>query len=289
MSRPHGGPTVLQMALGQRLKALRTEAGLSAQAAAEAVSRSGASAITRMEHAQSGLDPIKVKPLLSLYGVKAEDAEAFLGLLREANRPGWWRDYLDIISPQFARHVSLESSAEQIRSYEPTVVPGLFQTPRYTEALLKRGFPHAEPTEISRRVQLRMDRQETLHSRKDPPLLWMVMDEAVFARPAASPEIMREQIEHLRQQAARPNVSLQIIPFQAGLYHGAFGPFSIFRFPVAEFADIVTLETIEGTLHRNSSDSVVLYRAAFENLFSVASPIGRTNTLFDNIAKEYYE
>jgi hypothetical protein len=289
MSRPHGGPTVLQMALGQRLKALRVEAGLTAKAAAEAVSRSGASAITRMELAQAGLDPIKVKPLLSLYGAPDAEAEAFLGLLREANRPGWWRDYRDILSPQFALHVSLETSAEQIRSYQPSVVPGLFQTSRYTEALLRRGFPHAEPAEIARRVQFRMDRQETLHGRNDPPLLWMVLDETVFARPAATPEIMREQIDHLREQATRPNVSLQIIPFQAGLYHGAFGPFSIFRFPVAEFADIVTLETVEGTLHRNGSETVDCYRAAFENLFSVASPIGRTDSLFDTIIKEYYK
>lgn len=285
MRKPHAGPTLQQRVLGRRLQGFRLSAGLTAEAAAARISRS-VTALTRMERAESSLDPLKVEPLLRLYGVDEAVAQQFLAQVKEANRPGWWQRYHDVLPPGFTVYVSLETGAAQIRSYEPTVVPGLLQTPRYCRACLKFGFPDASPDELSRMVDLRMERQHLL-TRQDAPMLWVVMDEYVFARPAASPDVMREQIEHLAEQARRPNVSLQVLPFSHGLYHGAFGPFSIFRFPEGDFPDVVALENLEGTGYREDSNTVALYRETFENLFNTALPIDQTED-FLAIAKGRY-
>lgn len=276
---------MLQMVLGRRLQGYRLAAGLSAEVAAGHISRT-VTAVTRMERSEAALDPIKVKPLLDLYGVPDATAREYLELAQEANRPGWWQKFHDVLPAGFGVHVSLETSASQIRSYEPNVVPGLFQTPAYCEAVLRRGFPDEPSSHLARRVELRMERQELLR-KKHAPLVWTVIDESVLRRPAGPPEIMLEQIEHLCDQSSLPNVSVQIIPYSAGLYHGAFGPFSIFRFPVGDFPDVVATENLEGTAYKEDDHEVALYRETFENMFSAALSIGDTCTYMHEISEEY--
>lgn len=276
--KPHAGPTLRQRVLGRRLQGYRLAVGLTASAAAAHISRSTA-VITRMENAEAALDPIKVKELLRLYGLNEPAVAEFLALIREANQPGWWQSYhdvLDVLHPGLAAHVSLETEAVQIRSFEPTVVPGLLQTPRYCEALLRLGFPAASDEAVLRAVQFRMRRQELL-AKPDAPLFWTVIDEQVLARPAPESEVMSEQIEHLIARSRQPNISLQIIPFEVGLYNGAFGPFSVFRFKGQEFPDVVALERLECTEYHEQVDTVALYRATFENLTNTALGIDETS------------
>jgi transcriptional regulator with XRE-family HTH domain len=92
-TRPTSGPTVLRMILGRQLQALREEAGMSYEQAAEAI-YSSPWTIRRMERAEGGLKPLTVKSLLMAYGVTdVREIDTFLSLSREASNPGWWHSY----------------------------------------------------------------------------------------------------------------------------------------------------------------------------------------------------
>src|SRR6266852_2596402 len=184
------GPTVLRMILGRQLQELREKADLSHEQAAAAIYASEWT-LRRMERADVGLKLNYVKTLLITYGITdTAEIDAFLALAREANKPGWWHSYSDVLPPWFRVFPGLEQAAELIRGYEPHCVPGLLQTEGYARALAIAGYPGAPQAEIDRRIALRISRQQIL-ARPNPPRLWVVIDEAVLRRPAGGPKVMR--------------------------------------------------------------------------------------------------
>ncbi|WP_153427252.1 helix-turn-helix domain-containing protein [Streptomyces alkaliphilus] len=273
------------MVLGRRLHDLREQAGLTYEEAARALDVTHAT-VRRMEKAQVGLKVPYVEKLLRLYGVQdSGEIDAFLGLAREANRPGWWHRYRDVLPDWFSAFVSLEAEADQIRAYEPHYVPGLLQTEGYATAVLRAGMPHAPREEVERLVALRMSRQELLE-RKDPPLLWVVMDETVLRRPLGRPHVMREQVGRLIEAAAQPRVRLQIMPFAAGLHPAMYGPFHLFRFPVPELSDVACAESLVGAAYFDQRDDVSAFREALDRMCAQAAPVHRTEALLGAIRKE---
>ncbi|MBB0228846.1 helix-turn-helix domain-containing protein [Streptomyces calidiresistens] len=273
------------MVLGRRLHDLREQAGLTYEDAARALDVTHAT-IRRMEKAQVGLKVPYVEKLLRLYGVQdSQEIDAFLGLAREANRPGWWHRYRDVLPDWFSAFVSLEAEADQIRAYEPHYIPGLLQTEGYATAVLRAGMPHAPREEIERLVALRMSRQELLE-RKDPPLLWVVMDETVLRRPLGRPHVMREQVGRLIEAASHPRVRLQVMPFAAGLHPAMYGPFHLFRFPVPELSDVACAESLVGAAYFDQRDDVSAFREALDRMCAQAAPVHRTEALLGAIRKE---
>jgi transcriptional regulator with XRE-family HTH domain len=284
-ARP-GAPTVLRLVLGKRLQDLRTTAGLSYEHAAQALDVNHTT-IRRMEKAEVGLKLPYVEKLLQLYGVvKPEEAEEFLALARDANRPGWWHRFRDVLPEWFRVFVSLEGAANLVRAYEPHYVPGLLQTESYARAVLRAGMPHASEEEIERNVALRLRRQSVL-VKDDAPLLWVVMDETVLRRPIGGASIMREQIERLIEAASLPNVRLQVMPFAAGPHPAMYGPFHIFRFPLRDLPDIVYAESLLGGVYLDGRDDVSVFQEALDRMCAQAAPAHTTTTYLGGIGKEF--
>ncbi|MGH9828060.1 MAG: Scr1 family TA system antitoxin-like transcriptional regulator, partial [Blastocatellia bacterium] len=132
-----GGPTVQRLVLGNQLHRLRELRGISAEQAAEAI-RGSHSKISRMEHGRVGFKERDVGDLLTLYGVTdSEERAALLNLAKEANTPGWWHAYSDILPSWLEPFVGLEAAASVIRTYQIQLVPGLLQTEGYARALIR--------------------------------------------------------------------------------------------------------------------------------------------------------
>jgi len=223
VSEPRSAPTVGQVVLGRRLLDLRERAGLKREEAAR-VLRVAPATVRRMEMAEVSLKIPYLQLLLKSYGVSDEEADSFVQLAEEANKPGWWQRFHDILPGWFSMHVSLEGAAALIRSYEPHFVPGLMQTEDYARGVLKSGaIGQTEPDEIERHVALRMERQDLL-TRPDAPRFWAVMDETALRRPAGGPEVMRAQIDKLLEATKLPNVTLQVAPFSSGPHPARTGP-----------------------------------------------------------------
>ncbi|MBO4206892.1 helix-turn-helix domain-containing protein [Micromonospora echinofusca] len=279
---PATGPTVLRMLLGSQLRRLRESQGVSREAAGWEI-RSSESKISRMELGRVGFKERDVADLLTLYGVTDPDErEALLGLARQANSPGWWHRYGDVLPNWFQSYLGLEAAASLIRTYEVQFVPGLLQSREYARAVVLLGHGRAPVDEIDRRVNLRMERQELL-TRPGAPQLWAVVDEAVLRRPIGGPKVMRGQLEALIEATRLPNIRLQVIPFSAGGHAAAGTAFTILRFPDADLPDIVYIEQLTSALYLDKRDDVDHYAVAMERVCVEADPPERTPDILRRI------
>ncbi|MEU6851668.1 helix-turn-helix transcriptional regulator [Actinacidiphila alni] len=274
------------MVLGKRLQDLRERAGLSFEQAGQALDVTHAT-IRRMEKAEVGLKIPYVEKLLVTYGITApEEIGGFLALAREANRPGWWHSFRDVLPDWFSAFVSLEGEASVIRAYEPHYIPGLLQTPAYARAVLRAGMPHAAADEIERLVALRVERQALVRRTEKPPLLWVVVDETVLRRPIGGRQVMREQIDALAAATELQNVRLQVMPFAMGPHPAMYGPFHIFRFQLQEIPDIAYSESLVGGVYFDERDDVTTFLEALDRMCAQAAPAQSTKAILDGMRKE---
>lgn len=285
VSEPRSAPTVGQVVLGKRLRDLRERAGLRREEAAK-VLHVAAATIRRMETAEVALKIPYVRMLLDAYGVTGDEAQSFITLTEEANRPGWWQRFHDILPDWFSVHVSLEGAAAVIRAYEPHFVPGLLQTEDYARAIMRTGaVGQVEAEEAERHVALRMERQALL-TREDAPHLWVVMDETVLRRPVGTPEVMRRQVERLLAATERPNVTLQIAEFASGHHPGTYGPFVLFRFAVPELPDMVYVEYLTGAVYLDERVEVASHLEVLDRMAAQAATARRTKEILRDFRKE---
>jgi hypothetical protein len=279
------GPTVLRMLLGAHLRRLREAQGVSREDAGWEI-RASESKISRMELGRVSFKERDVEDLLTLYGLgDAAERERLLSLARQANTPGWWHRYGDVLPGWFQSYLGLEAAAALIRTYEVQFVPGLLQTRDYARSVVLLGHGRAKAEEVDRRVDLRMRRQSIL-DRPAPARLWAVVDEAVLRRPLGSRAVMQAQIEALIEATQRPTVQLQILPFHAGGHSAAGGAFSILRFPDQELPDIVYVEQLASALYLDKRDDVELYVDAMERLCVEADPPERSADTLRKILKD---
>ncbi|HWD46612.1 MAG TPA: helix-turn-helix transcriptional regulator [Actinomycetota bacterium] len=280
-----GGPTVQRLLVGARLRRLRTEMELTREEAA-AAHRASEWKIHRLENGQVGFKERDLVDLLRLYEVTdPEEVADFLALAREANTPGWWQHYGDVLPPWFRTYVDLEAAAALIRTYEGQFVPGLLQTDDYMRAVVQGAHLEDSSEEVGRRVRLRMARQTVLTS-DQPPRLWAVVDEAALRRPVGGREVMRGQLERLVEATKLPNMTLQVLPFDAGAHPAMVGSFSILRFPEQELPDVVYLEHLTSAIYLNKPEEVDQYLHVMESICVRAAPPDRTAELLDQILEE---
>ncbi len=280
-----GGPTVLRMLLGAQLRRLREAQGVTRETAGWEI-RASESKISRMELGRVGFKERDVADLLTLYGVTSSDERtALLALVGQANTPGWWHRYGDLLPGWFQSYVGLESAATLIRTYEVQFVPGLLQTEEYVRAVILLGHRSVSEDEIKRRVDLRLARQQVL-TRPDPSRLWAVIDEAALRRTIGGPGVMRAQLEALVRATKLPNVTLQVMPFHAGGHAATGGGFTILRFPDQDLPDVIYLEQLISALYFDKRDDVDRYAEAMELLCVAAEPAARTAEFLDRILQD---
>jgi len=282
---PESGSTVRRILLGAQLRRLREAARISREDAGHTI-RASDSKISRLELGRVGFKERDVVDLIALYGVTDEaERDALLTLAREANAPGWWYPYNDVLPSWFQVYIGLEGAASLIRTYEIQFVPGLLQTPDYARATAGEGHLGTPSEEIERRVSLRMTRQRLL-TRPNPPRLWAVVDEAVLRRPIGGPAVMRKQVEHLIDLTQRPNITLQVIPFRFGGHAAEGGAFSILRFPEPDLPDVIYIEQLTSALYLDKREDVDQYTQAMERLCIQSEQPAATTKLLKRILNE---
>jgi transcriptional regulator with XRE-family HTH domain len=278
------GPTVLRIGLGGALRRRREAAGVTRERAGEAI-RASPAKISRLELGRVGFKERDVADLLTCYGVRdPAEREQFFDLARQANTPGWWHRYSDLLPSWFETYLGLEQAASVIRSYELQFMPGLLQTRDYARAVTMLG--HSDPVEIERRVELRVQRQ-ALFTGPHPPTLWAVVDEGALRRPLLGPEHSRAQITHLIEMNELPHISLQVAPLSYGGHAAAGGPFTILRFAEPDLPDIVYLEQLISAHYLDKRADVEHYVAVMERLCAQVEQPERTQEILTRIRSEF--
>lgn len=228
-----------------------------------------AAKVTRIETARVTVTARDVRDLLTLYGVTDPDyREALVELARQSKERTWWTDYRDIMRP--GNYVGLEDGARSMRSWEPIILPGLLQTEAYMRALLRTGRPSDPPHDIDRRVRLRLLRQHRRLAGERPLQFSAIIDESVVRRVVGGPAAMAEQLRHLINQAQMPNVTLQILPFDAGEHPFLGGSAALLEFPESTHLDVVYLEGLAGDYYEEQPAEVARYREEFQRLSAKA-------------------
>jgi hypothetical protein len=210
-----------------------------------------------------------------------EEREALLSLAREANTPGWWQGYSDILPHWLEPYFGLEAAASFIRNFELQFIPGLLQTEGYARALIRLGNAPSED-DVVRRVEARLSRQEILR-RATPPRLWAVIDESALCRPIGGRTVMRDQVRQLIEMCDHPFVTLQILPFQAGAHPAMGGPFTILRFSEPDLRDVVYIEQLTSALYLDKPTEVDSYLEVMEQTCLQAEPATKTTQVLSNI------
>ena len=280
------GPTVRRLVVGSQLRRLREASGLTREAAGYAI-RGSESKISRLELGRVSFKKRDIVDLLTLYGIPEDDerVQALVALADEANQPGWWHRYDDVMAKWFQTYIGLEEAADLIRTYEIQFVPGLLQTEDYARAVVSVGSPQDSDREVEAKVRVRMERQRILE-REKPPTLWAVIDEAALRRPMGGRRVMRAQIEHLLDLMKRPNISVQVVPFRQGGHAAESGAFTILRFDGEDLPDVVYLEQLVSALYLDKREQVDRYAQTMVRLTSEAPPPEDTVDLLTRILEQ---
>jgi hypothetical protein len=279
------GPTVARMILGQHLRRLREAAGVTPDQAGYEI-RASRSKISRMENGHVGFKERDIRDLLMLYGATDEHTRASLvSLTRQANTPGWWSKYGDVLADWFEGYLGLEAAASIIRTFELQFVHGLLQTEDYARAVTLLGHAAATDEDIERRVRLRLGRQQLLTGPK-PPQLWSVLDEGALRRPVGGRAVMRAQMSHLVEISALPNVTVQVVPFSRGGHAAAGGSFTTLRFDDPDVPDVVYIEQLTSALYLDNRDDVDHYLEVVNRLSAEALTPAQTRTFLAELARE---
>ena len=268
MTPTQGSPTVRKLRLGQELRLLRERRKITGARAARDLGWSP-SKVSRIEAAKTMPSPDDIKAMGKLYRISEEKLDELLGLLRDADQRGWWEDYEDALPEEYTRFLGLEAEAVVQRSWEPQVVTGLLQTEDYAREVIlaTRGIARITHSGVRSRVEARLDRQQRVLRRPDPPDFQVVLDESALMRRFGEPSVMRAQMEHLLEMSLLPNVSLQVLPLDA-LHPVNTGAYIHLKF--AGFDDVVYLEHLYTAHFVDDLERVAGYEAAFDHLRSEA-------------------
>ncbi|WP_433333669.1 helix-turn-helix domain-containing protein [Spirillospora sp. CA-294931] len=262
-------PTIRLRRLGLALKREREAAGLTLDEAAALLVRH-ATSISRIE---KGLHHPKVRDveyMLTKYGATDPALhDRLYDWSRNGRKKGWWQQFSSDLSPETMDLIGLEGDSGRIDFLELILIPGLLQTMEYARTLLKKGPYATDPAQVERLVSIRMQRQGIV-TRKDPPRLRAVLDEAALHRRVGGPAVMQAQLLHLVELSHLPHVSLRVLPYGAGAYPGMTGAFKILELGGPGSLRVVSVDSLTQMSYREKDDEIQTYTDAFQVLCSMA-------------------
>jgi len=273
-------PVVQQRRLRTELRRIREDAGMFQKDVAEAMDW-GASKLIRIETGAVGIAKTDLIALLQHYGVNDQTrVDRLVELARDSRKPAWWDAYKDVYTQQFLTFLGFEASVKVLRQFQVQTLPGLLQTREYAaEVIRSYGNP---PNVISRGVDVRLRRQEVLD--RDDANYFFILDEAVVRRQVGGREAWRTQLERLKKENLRPNVTIRIARFDIGSYIGMKGAFTLFEFPYEDADFALSLEYAHrDVLIPNDPEQAADFLETFYKLESVAAPESDTEKIIDEI------
>ncbi|MFG2182556.1 helix-turn-helix domain-containing protein [Streptomyces abikoensis] len=281
-------PTLRRRRLGEALRRFRNETGLTIEQAAALMGWDN-SKLSRIENARIHIRPVEAAKLLGVYGVDAPDVlMAIEALARDAGKRGWWTTYGSVVDAHIKDYLSLESDAESTRVCSMNLIPGLLQTGGYAREFIAASSFWRPQEEVNALVEVRKARQSVLTARDGrPPLnFWAVIHESVLhQRFVSQPSLMREQLRHLLDMAALPNITIQLMPMAMTPHPGMISLFEVVRFP-APWPTVVLTENLMGGQFVEGTEHVGIFEKAFERIVAAALPVDDSREIIKTIMQK---
>lgn len=275
--------------LGLTLRRLRSVAGKSQQEAAKTIGKAR-SRIVQIEDGEGAPAAVDLDALLDFYDVNADERETVRALASQARKRQPRRSYIDTLPDAFRRFADVEASAASICTFEPSIVPGVLQSPRYVRALIAEWdemFPDESPTEVEDRVAFRLARHGQIFAPEGPQSVRAVVDEDVLRTTVGDAEVMREQLAHLLDLADE-HAGLDLCVLRRGgfAHPGRGGGLTIFDFgdrglPVA-FSSVVYGPSV----YLDDQSDIAVMSRIFERTYSNALRADESRDLIERALKE---
>lgn len=263
------------------LRDTRKSLNLTQEEVAEALDWSK-SKLLRLERGQIGLATTDLKALLLHYGITdRERVDSYVAIVKAGRQREWWDDYRQTRSPDFVKFLGLETAAQVVRQYQFNLVPGLLQTPAYTRSLVLSAGGSEDF--VQQQITLRQARQQRLKNQELQH--HFIVDESVLHRRVTDRDNWLEQLRHIADVAALPNVKLQILTFKAGWIDGMQSSFAVLELsdrPNDLFLAIERPDADEFFDDVAGAEKAVGFLRIFERLSAAASPVEDTAGLIDD-------
>ncbi len=278
-------PTVRRRELAVSLRGLRASAGMTVEEVATRLLCS-ASKISRMETGQRAASQRDVRDLCVIYGVSDPgEQERLMSLARASKEPGWWQEFEDLGSPPYTFYIGLEDQADSISTFHSSIVPALFQTKEYAQAVIRGILPKISEEVLQTRVTARLKRQERLDEAR-PPRVIAVLDEAVLHRHVGNAKIMAAQIQKLVEITSRQDVAIQVIPYESGAHPGMDSSFVLLEFSDPPLPGLVYVEGLVGQLYLERENDLERYREALTHMRALALDPESSAQLMDKVRRQ---
>jgi transcriptional regulator with XRE-family HTH domain len=281
------GPVVQSALLRTELIRLRKDSGLTQEQVAQSLDWSP-SKLIRVEGGRSAITRVDLDALLREYGISSESQrERLQALNRGARERAWWASYRDTLDPTYVDYVGYEAGAAFVRQFEFGYIPGLLQTPEYAAVLSANSV---EAGRVNAAVRFRLQRQEEMAKRSNPPRQYFVIDEAVIRRHVGisqDPGIMAQQLRRIAERAeGEEMLTVRVVPFQAGAYPGQSGPFTLLEFD-GPMPDLLYLDAgREVSLITGSDPRIGEYADDFETVIENSLSAAESIALLRQAAEE---
>ncbi|MFF4509266.1 helix-turn-helix domain-containing protein [Streptomyces sp. NPDC001401] len=284
--------------VGAHLRRLRKEQGLRL---ADVVRAGVVGSVATLSRIENGTTPLKANMVLDLaqfYGVTSErQLDSLVKLASRSRETLWWEEFRDVIPGWLERLISVETAAEEIRTYEVQYVPGLLQTPEYARVLAQHALPDISSDDADKQqawrervVRVRQRRRQLLHE-ADAPNYYALVDEAVLARPIGGAAVMRQQLRELYNlEENAEHIHIRVLPFSVGDEAMAPAPsITYLSFPADREEDMVYLEVHNGGSYLTNTQDVDRHRLVLTTLWHRATTRDETLALLqryiDGLAK----
>ena len=286
-------PSVRERRLARELRAARVNAELTGVEAARALGFS-ASKLSRIETGNIGVSAADLELLLGLYRTPDDYANYLRRLAPSARVRGWWDAYADSLSAGYSALLRLEHGSSGLRCYSAVVPHALLMTVEYARETMMSTWQRPSSQELDRRTRVVVRRQAVLRPQEPSSGLHLsaVIDEAALRRRVAlsvrsdGDAIHRGQLEHLATAARWPNVTLQVLPFAAGIPPVSAGSFSILESAATGTPDVVYTENRTRIVYIDAEAEVDRYARDFQLLTEMALPPRESRTFVRRLIKE---
>ncbi|GAB3709683.1 helix-turn-helix domain-containing protein [Nocardiopsis oceani] len=279
---PTTTPTVAQWQLGRELRQLRAQHKLTITQVGKILEVT-TSTVSRWEAAERVPREKELRQLARHYEMPELEADALLQLRRHAGKRGWWQSY--DLEQRYGTFIGLEASASEIEAYTSTVVTGLFQTESYARAIISGVNSSVSPENLERQIEVRHTRVSQ-NLAEDGPKMWVILGESAIRQQVGGAEVMREQITHLLELSAHSNITLQVIPHEAGANIGMVVPtFMILKLPQNGLSTVY-VEGYRSNLFLESAEDLSSHEAIFNQLRLAGVGGNMLRNLLSGIRKE---
>ncbi|OAH09629.1 helix-turn-helix domain-containing protein [Streptomyces jeddahensis] len=273
--------TARQERLGAELRKLRERAGASIREASEATGIAQ-SKISMMEAGRVGVSAERVRYLAGEYACHdAVYVDVLVAMATERER-GWWEEYRGLLPPGFLDLAELEHHAAYLKSFENVRIPGLLQTEEQLRAMYGSAVSALSEEQVEARVRFRLRRQEVLE--RSEFRCAVVIHEAALRVRVADREVARRQLLHVLEQSERPQVTVNVVPFDVDGFTWIGNPVLLVGGLVPQL-DTVLLDSVHGGTFMDTEAQLALYRKVIADVECAALGVVESRDFIHQLAK----